>query len=95
MLKNTSFKIMVSLLVLLASVTFAQWDVNRSNFGIGAGYGGGGLLRELFGGGRKSRDYRLVRDGVSFNVPDIAGSGFGQNAAFIGWVVDDYDGDRS
>jgi len=60
-----------------------------------SGYRGGGLLRELFGGGRKSRDYRLVRDGVSFNVPDIAGSGFGQNAAFIGWVVDDYDGDRS
>ncbi len=43
MLKKSSFKIFVSLFLLFASVTMAQFDINRSTFGIGAGFGGGGL----------------------------------------------------
>jgi len=52
-------------------------------------YRGGGLLREIFGTGGRSRHHRLVNDGVSFRVPDIGSSSYAYHDAFVGWVVDD------
>lgn len=50
-------------------------------------YRGGGLLREIFGTGGRSRHHRLVKDGVSFRVPDVADRSYGIHDAFVGWVV--------
>lgn len=52
-------------------------------------YRGGGLLREIFGTGRRPRHHRLVNDGVSFRVPDTGSSSYAHHDAFVGWVVDD------
>lgn len=38
-----SFKSLVLFAALLTSVTFAQFDANKTTIGFGAGYGGGGL----------------------------------------------------
>lgn len=52
-------------------------------------YRGGGLLREIFGTGGRSRHHRLVDNGVSFRVPDVGSSGYAYNGAFVGWAVED------
>jgi hypothetical protein len=52
-----------------------------------ASRGGGGLLRELFGGSGRSRHHRLVRDGAAHRVPSIDAAPVGREV-FIGWVVD-------
>lgn len=62
-------------------------DGYRLEFG---GHRSGGLLREIFGTGGRSRHHRLVNNnGVSFRVPDVAGSAYAHHNAFIGWVVDE------
>lgn len=43
MLIRTSFKLLVTFILFFASISFAQFNSSRSHFGIGAGYGGGGL----------------------------------------------------
>lgn len=54
-------------------------------------YRGGGLLREIFGTGGRSRHHRLVRDGISFRVPDVGGTAYAYHDAFVGWVVDEHE----
>ncbi|MCZ7604019.1 MAG: hypothetical protein QY331_06495 [Melioribacteraceae bacterium] len=43
MFKKSSIKFFAILIVLFTTATMAQFDINRSNIGLGAGYGGGGL----------------------------------------------------
>lgn len=54
-------------------------------------YRGGGLLREIFGAGGRSRHHRLVDNGVSFRVPDIGNATHAYQDAFIGWLVERHE----
>lgn len=52
------------------------------------GYGGGGLLGELFASGRRPRHHRLVSDGASIRVPDVDSRARAYRYdAFLGWEV--------
>jgi hypothetical protein len=51
-------------------------------------YRGGGLLREIFGTGGRTRHHRLVNNGDSFRVPDTGISSYAYHDAFVGWVVE-------
>lgn len=53
------------------------------------GYRSGGLFRELFGGGGRVRDNRLIKDGVAFQLPQLDGPRHANNQEIIGWVVDE------
>jgi hypothetical protein len=52
------------------------------------GHRGGGLLRELFGGGSRARHHRLVRNGAAYRVPGVDGTPGAWREVFIGWAVD-------
>jgi hypothetical protein len=54
-----------------------------------SGYRSGGLFRELFGGGGRVRDNRLIKDGVAFQVPELDGRRYANNQELIGWVIDE------
>ena len=54
-----------------------------------SGYRSGGLFRELFGGGGRVRDNRLIKDGVAFQLPQLDGPHHVSNQQVIGWVVDE------
>ena len=76
----------------LAGLTFSDERTAPDGYRLElSAYRGGGLLREIFGTGGRSRHHRLVNNGVSFRVPDIDGSTYAYHDAFVGWVVDDHE----
>ncbi|MBL37969.1 MAG: hypothetical protein CMP07_06130 [Xanthomonadales bacterium] len=73
----------------LAGLTFSDSTTAPDGYRLElAAYRGGGLLREIFGSGGRSRHHRLVDNGVSFRVPDIGGSTYAYHDAFVGWVIE-------
>lgn len=76
----------------LSALTFSDQRLAPDGYRLElSNYRGGGLLREIFGGGGRSRHNRLVKDGVSFAVPDVSGTAT-YHEAFVGWVVDEREG---
>lgn len=74
----------------LSDLTFSDQNAAPDGYRLElSAYRGGGLLREIFGTGGRSRHHRLVDNGVSFRVPDIGVSANAYHDAFVGWVVDD------
>lgn len=73
----------------LAGLTFSDSTTAPDGYRLELSvYRGGGLLREIFGSGGRSRHHRLVDSGVSFRVPDTGGSTYAYHDAFVGWVVE-------
>lgn len=73
----------------LSTLTFSDRAVAPDGYRLElSSYRGGGLLREIFGTGGRSRHHRLVNDGVSFRVPDVGTRDYAYHDAFIGWVID-------
>lgn len=74
----------------LAESTFSDRNIAPDGYRLElSSYRGGGLLRELFGTGGRSRHHRLVKDGVSFRVPDPGGGTYAHHDAFIAWLVNE------
>lgn len=74
----------------LSSLTFSERVMAPDGYRLElSAYRGGGLLREIFGAGNRSRHHRLVNNGVSFRVPDVADRTYGYHEAFVGWVIDE------
>ena len=53
----------------------------------GGGYGSGGIVTELFGGGYHGRTARVVKDGAVFKIPNNGNDYYGDTIQFLGWVI--------
>lgn len=53
------------------------------------GYYNGGIVTDVFVGGRNGRSARIRKGGASYKIPNIDGNRYMSNLQFLGWIVEE------